>query len=899
MAHAAQAVGQWLGETTLALPAILQPVHTVGRHLAEYNYLALVGRAISTLCDLGTLLLMYGLGRRAYGRIAGLLAAGAYAFAVLPIQLSHFYAVDVVLTLCVVATVALAARRAEGGGWLAWIGAGIFAGLAVGSKFSAILIAAPLVAATWYRAVDGSARRRIVSATGQLAVAGAAAALTFVVTNPFAVIELRAYASNVLAQNAMVSGLMDAPYTRQYIGTLPYWYFVQQLGQWGLGWPLGLVAWGGFVWALIRFGMRRAGRAEVVMLAWALPYFALTGVFHAKFLRYMAPLLPFLLIFGAGAALAANRWMSRRWGRPGRIAWGAGALVVAAATIGWSLAFSGVYRQEHPWLQASRWIYSNIPEGSKLLTEHWDDALPLRMDEIPGRPPLREYRRIELPLYDADTSAKLDRLVEELGSADYLILASNRLSAPISRLRERYPMTSSYYRLLESGELGYTPAAEFVAYPRLLGLTIPDDHADESFTVYDHPRATIYRNTGRLSPELLRARLERFLPRARVEGSRSKVKGGSSDSQLSTFDLQPSTSSRPPGHARYLPQATVEGSESKVEGSSSDSQLSTFNLQPPTSNQSPVAPLTLDQPVDTLPVVADFRWNRLASESPIVATLLWWLALSVVGWAVWPLLFPLLGGLQDRGYGLARTAGWLLVGWVHWMAVSLGLWQNRLAPLALICAGLILAGAGAWWIQRRRIGAFWAARRRLLLGEEGLFALAFLAFVGIRILNPDLWQPWNGGEKFMESAFLNAILRSPHFPPYDPYFAGGSLNYYYFGFYLVSIPIKLTGIAPEVAYNLAVPGLFALTAVGIFSVGHTLADGGRPDDGRRTTDNDRRWRAWSAGDSRSAVGGVGAADGQSRRAQPVRRAAQVTIGRDGRARLRLLGLEPGHSRNHQ
>ena len=465
------------------------------------------------------------------------------------------------------------------------------------------------------------------------------------------------------------------------------------------------------------------------------------------------------------------------------------------------------------------------------------------MDEIPGRPPLREYRRIELPLYDPDTSAKLDRLADELGSADYLILASNRLSAPISRLRERYPMTSNYYRLLESGELGYTPAAEFTAYPQLLGLTIPDDHADESFTVYDHPRAIIYRNTGRLSPALLRARLERYLPRARVQGSGPQVQGGLPDSQLSTLNLRPSTSGRPPGHARYLPQATVEGSEFKVEGSSSDAQLSTFNLHPSTPNQSPVAPLTLDQPVDTLPVVADFRWNQIASETPIIATLLWWLALSVMGWAVWPLLFPLLGGLHDRGYGLARTAGWLLVGWVHWMAVSLGLWQNRLAPLALICAGLILAGAGAWWIQRRRIGAFWAGRRRLLLGEEGLFALAFLAFVGIRILNPDLWQPWNGGEKFMESAFLNAILRSPHFPPYDPYFAGGSLNYYYFGLYLVSIPIKLTGIAPEVAYNLAVPSLFALTAVGIFSVGHTLADGGRADGGRRTRDRERENRA--------------------------------------------------------
>jgi hypothetical protein len=717
----------------------------------------------------------------------------------------------------------MAARRAEGGGWLTWIVAGIFAGLAVGSKFSAILIAAPLVVVSWYRAADNPMRRRVLAATGQLAVAGVVAILTFIVTNPFAVIELRAYVSNVLAQNAMVSGLMDAPYTRQYIGTLPYWYFVQQLSQWGLGWPLGVAAWGGFVWALIRFGMRRAGRAEIVMLAWALPYFALTGAFHAKFLRYMAPLLPFLLIFGAGAVLAAYRWMSRRWGRPGRIAWSVGAFVITVATIGWSVAFTGVYRQEHPWLQASRWIYNNIPEGSKLLTEHWDDALPLRMDEVAGRPPLREYRRIELPLYDPDSPAKLDTLADELGSADYLILASNRLSAPISRLRERYPMTSSYYRLLESGELGYTPAAWFAAYPRLLGLSIPDDHADESFTVYDHPRAIIYENTGRLSPALLRARLERYLPQSRTEGHRLELEDSSSN-------FRPPTSSRPPGHASYLLQSTVEGSRFQVEGSSS-------NMRTPTPSRPPTEPLSLDQPVDTLPVVADFRWNRLASESPIVAMLLWWLALSVMGWAVWPLLFPLLGGLQDRGYGLARTAGWLLVGWVHWMAVSLGLWENRLAPLALICAGLILAGAGAWWLQRRRIGEFWSARRRLLVGEEGLFALAFLAFVGIRILNPDLWQPWNGGEKFMESAFLNAVLRSPHFPPYDPYFAGGSLNYYYYGLYLVSIPIKLTGIAPEVAYNLAVPGLFALTAVGIFSIGHTLAGGWRTEDGRRESEN--------------------------------------------------------------
>ncbi|RQW80286.1 MAG: hypothetical protein EHM79_20190, partial [Geobacter sp.] len=452
------------------------------------------------------------------------------------------------------------------------------------------------------------------------------------------------------------------------------------------------------------------------------------------------------------------------------------AVVVAAATLGWTLAFTGVYRQEHPWIAASRWIYANIPEGKKLLTEHWDDSLPLTLDALPGKPPSRSYQRSELPMWDPDTPEKLDALVGELSTADYIVLASNRLSAPMGRLRSRYPMSSQYYRMLFAGDLGYRPLAEFTAYPQLGGLVIRDDNADESFSVYDHPHVQVFENVGRLKPELLRARLGRYLP---------------DDAQGSVPRLR-----RTDGLARYRSQ-----------------------------DPAPTAPLTLSQPVDTLPVVADFRWNRAASESTVLAVVLWWLVLSLFGWFAWPLLFPLLGGLRDRGYGLARVAGWLLIGWFHWLGVSLGWWQNRVGPIVAILGLLAAAGLIAGWVQRRRLASFWAERRRTLLVEETLFALAYLAFVGVRLLNPDLWQPWNGGEKFMEFAFLNATLRSPNFPPYDPYFAGGIINYYYYGLYLVGLVIKLTGIAAEVAFNLAVPSLFALTALGLFSVGSNLAVG--------------------------------------------------------------------------
>src|SRR5581483_3836861 len=58
-----------------------------------FNELEWLGRATSATFDLGTVLLVFLLGRQLYGRAVGLLAAALAAFTVLQIQLAHFYTV--------------------------------------------------------------------------------------------------------------------------------------------------------------------------------------------------------------------------------------------------------------------------------------------------------------------------------------------------------------------------------------------------------------------------------------------------------------------------------------------------------------------------------------------------------------------------------------------------------------------------------------------------------------------------------------------------------------------------------------------------------------------------------------------------------------------------------------
>lgn len=749
---------------------------------ATYDQVFLAGRALSAVFDVLGILVLYLIGARLFGKWAGVLAASLITFSVLHIGYSHFLATDIMLAALLVVSFYFVVKAAERGQLRHFALGGIFFGLAMATKFSAAPFALGFVAAAWLWASSqwrdkAQQGRTLTRAIGLVIVALAVAGAAMVITQPYGVIDYKSFAADVSEQGEMVRRIRDYPYTRQYVDTPAYIYQIKQLVVWGMGIPAGLLMLAGLLFSLAAALFKRR-LAHILLVVWTLPYFIINGSFDVKFMRYMLPVTPFLALMAA----AFTAWLVRQartwtWSRMApRVVYAVLALTMAF-TVFYAFAYSRIYAKPHPAEATSQWILANVPKGSTLAKEHWEEGLRF----------LGDYRHTEMELYnDPENSFKRNQMIDRLTQADYLIFYSNRLYGTIPRLEERYPLTTAYYKLLFGGELGYELVHWEASYPNLFGVAIKNDtfsrpglpvpepfeeykpapltinlgFADESYSVYDHPLVLVFKKT--------------------VTGSAAAQRG--------FFDAK-------------LPPASPTGPE-------------------------PPAGLLLTKS-EAKAQQEGGTWSDLFDQDSWVNTVpavVWYLVIQLMALLTVPIAMVVFRGLPDKGYFLAKMLGLLLVSyfaWVmaswHWLAftrLSIGLGIFLLAVVALFVA--------RW--KRKELLAFWRENKRLILTGELLFLVAFAAAFAVRIWNPDLWHPYRGGEKPMDFAYFNAVVRSSFMPPYDPWYSGGYLNYYYFGQFLAAVPTKFTGVVPSIAINVAIPMFFALTAIGVFSVAYNLAE---------------------------------------------------------------------------
>jgi len=728
-----------------------------------YDQVHLLGRHLSGILETLSILLVFLIARRLYNdeRVA-LLGALLMAVAVLPIQHAHFFVTDSWAVFFVTLSFWALTGAQRTGRWRDFLLAGLCWGLALTCKLSVYPFALMFPAVGLSRFL--SRRQPIASLFMKLGAAGAVAFLAFRLGQPDAfrgpgllgLMPSPRWLANLNEVRGLVTGTADLPPGHQWTDRTPLWFPWRNMLFWGLGPALGLTAWAAWAGAGWRWFTRRES-AHLLPVTWVALLFVHQGTQWVKAMRYQLPIYPMLVVLAAWGLIAL--WDA--WPRHRRLV----ASLIASVcllTLGWALAFTSIYRQPHSRVAASRWILAHVPAGSTIANEHWDDPLPLRVD---GVDPFAEtYEGKLLPWYDEDTPGKLTRVLDLLDAADYIVLSSNRLSDSITRLPMRYPMTVKYYEALQQGRLDFDQAAEFTAYPNLFGLQIPDQSAEESFTVYDHPRVRIYRKSESYSRDRARAIL--------------------GDVNWDAIQrLTPRQATAAP-NGLQLPQERIEARSFAIR--------------------------------ETLRPVC----SGLRAKYPLLI----WLALLIVLGAVGSCtLAVLLTGLPDRGWGLGRVAGWLAVGWASWMTACAGgvSWTTR--TIVITSVFLLILALAIVWGRRSLLAAHLRAHWRLVVLQEGLFWSVFALFLAFRWQNPDLWHPVLGGEKPMNLAYLNAVLHTTVFPPANPWFAGSTMNYYYFGYVLVGAFTKLTGIATSVAYNLMIPTLVAMLASAAFSVSVALA----------------------------------------------------------------------------
>jgi len=200
--------------------------------------------------------------------------------------------------------------------------------------------------------------------------------------------------------------------------------------------------------------------------------------------------------------------------------------------------------------------------------------------------------------------------------------------------------------------------------------------------------------------------------------------------------------------------------------------------------------------------------------SDYLQVILWFFLIELLGLLSIPFAENAGNRLADGGVSAAKTLGIMLVAYFSW--VFSYIWGFNRITILISFLVLFLLSIGLYW--KKRI----FPARKVLLVNELVFLAAFFFFLIIRVHLPEIYMH----EKFMDSAFLNAIIRTSSFPPADPWFAGGSLDfYYYLGYLSVGVPGKLCAVKPSILFNLAIALTFALSFNLFFGIGYNLTHG--------------------------------------------------------------------------
>lgn len=343
-----------------------------------------------------------------------------------------------------------------------WIGA--VTGLAIATKVSSLLFAVlPFVTiiSTFSHHAKESRYERFWLIFNELVFVGFITGATAILFSPYNLISWKEFTGSIDYESMVASGKALVFYTRTFTDSAPVLFQFQKVFPYALGWPVFATFLAGFAFLPWK---RNYNLLRVAFLLYFLP----TAFLYTKWTRFMAPILPLMVLI---AALFASKL-------PKRLGYFVCILLIIPG-----IMFLKIYILQDVRFQASEWMAKNIPKNSYILQET-ANVVDLPVFSPNSKLQAIGYKNISFNYYELDADRKLQEdLQKHLRKVDYIIVPSRRIFKNHSR--DKYPVLNKYYDDLFSGKLGFTKVAEY--------MVLDDEDAEETWTVFDHPVIRIFK----------------------------------------------------------------------------------------------------------------------------------------------------------------------------------------------------------------------------------------------------------------------------------------------------------------------------------------------------------------------------------------------------------------------
>lgn len=354
------------------------------------------------------------------------------------------------------------------------------------------------------------------------------ALLFFILFSPFNFISLPEFLGAMRYESDVATGKYVAFYTRQFSGTIPILFQFNHIFPYVLGWPV-------FILSILGFMFLPFNRLMNLLRFSFLTFFIPTAFLFAKWTRFMSPIFPIMILLAV--LILIRLWYKIRLLigllfknqtvlETCRFLLFISTVALVLSCIVPGMAFLSIYQRQDVRFAASKWVYNNIPVNSLILSETANVVdIPIATKDFPEELSANKvYNYISFNFYDLDNNTVLQSQLEDyMQRASYIFMPSRRVFMNHTCLTEKnyqswlkenssynayidlcqsreeeYFLLNNYYRQLFSGESGFQKVAEYTSYPRieLFGKTLvefPDEQAEESWTVFDHPVIRIYK----------------------------------------------------------------------------------------------------------------------------------------------------------------------------------------------------------------------------------------------------------------------------------------------------------------------------------------------------------------------------------------------------------------------